>query len=419
MSSATARAARCLLALSLCAAGAGCAGTSPGATVTILIPWSQGSPEYNAFHAVVAQFENSKGVQFSLEYSKAVTQQLDVDIAAKNPPDLADLPSPAALDSFKSELEPLTIHLDSYDQPWQNLAKLGTHTVYAVPVKADVKSLLWHQKAVLRSPPLSWTALQKLSGHGTPWCLGLASGPTSGWPGADWVADILLSKYHVTVYEDWLDGQLKWTSDEVEDAWNTWGKLMRHGTGIHGGVSGALQTRFNDAKHEIDSGRCEFQHGALSATGLTTTHGYDYMPFPSISGRASPILVSGDFMGLFKNNPNAEELLAYLASARAQWLWVHQRGGYAFSADLAVNRSAYRTKVQRKIAKHFLLLGHNSVLCFSAEDMMQPDVTTAFEQAVLDYVDNPGSLWVLLNDLNMTQQGAGTSPLAASACTKP
>ena len=112
---------------------------------------------------------------------------------------------------------------------------------------------------------------------------------------------------------------------------------------------------FNDTKPA--SGNCELQHGALSATGLTSTVGYGYKQFPSISGAASPILVSGDFMGLFKNNPDAEELLAYLASSWAQRRWVHQPGGYAFSADRAVNSSAYRTRVQRQIAKQFLLPG--------------------------------------------------------------
>ena len=417
MSSATARAARCLLALSLFAAGTGCARTSGGNTVTILIPWAAKSAEYNAFFSVVTPFAQRHGFQVIPEYSLAPTQQLVEDKAARDLPDLADLPSPAALDQFKGELKPLAIDLSSYDEPWRDLAKLGTDTVYAVPVKADVKSLLWYKTSVLPSPPLSWTGLEKLSGHGTPWCLGLAAGSASGWPGADWVADILLSRYTATAYEDWLDGHPGWESTDVLHAWKMWGKLMRYGAGIYGGVSAALGKMFNDTK--LASGNCELQHGALSATGLTSTVGYGYKQFPSISGAASPILVSGDFMGLFKNNPDAEELLAYLASSWAQRRWVHQPGGYAFSADRAVNSSAYRTRVQRQIAKQFLLPGHSSVLCFSAEDMMQSDVTTAFEQAVLDYVDKPRSLGVLLNDLNMTQQGAGSSPLAASACTKP
>jgi alpha-glucoside transport system substrate-binding protein len=419
MSSATARATCCLLALSLCAAAAGCAGTSRGDAVTILVPWGTKTPEYNAFISVVTPFEQKNHVQFTVESSRAATQQLDADLAAHDLPDLVDLPSPAAVDQYKSELKPLTIDLSSYDQPWRGLGELGTGTVYAVPVKADVKSLIWYRTSILRSPPTSWTALENLSRHGTPWCLGLASGSTSGWPGADWVADILLSRYHATAYENWLDGQLRWTSADVKYAWNTWGELMRDGAGINGGAAAALQTEFNDAQDEIASGGCELQHGALSATGLTSTSGYDYVPFPSISGAASPILVSGDFMGLFTDNPNARRLLAYLATAQAQTAWV-QHGGYAFSADQAVKPLAYPRGVQQQIAGLFQPT-HSSMLCFSAEDMMQPDMTTAFEQAVLDYVDSPVHLQTLLNGMQHTQQGVGSSPqvLATRACAKP
>ena len=104
MSSATARAARCLLALSLFAAGTGCARTSGGNTVTILIPWAAKSAEYNAFFSVVAPFAQRHGFQVIPEYSLAPTQQLVEDKAARDLPDLADLPSPAALDQFKGEL---------------------------------------------------------------------------------------------------------------------------------------------------------------------------------------------------------------------------------------------------------------------------------------------------------------------------
>ena len=245
MSRAMARAARCLLALSLCAAGAGCAAAPRDDTVTILVPWS--GAEYKAFISVIKPFERQSGVQVFVESSRALTQQLTADLAA--PPDLVDLPSPAVADYYfqKKDLKPLTVNLSSYDQPWQGLAELGTGKVYVVPVKVDVKSLIWYKTG--QPPPATWAALESLSGHGTPWCLGLASGATSGWPGADWVADILLSTYGATAYQDWLDGEPRpgWTSAHVENAWNTWGDLMRKDAGINGGAKTALQTAFNNA----------------------------------------------------------------------------------------------------------------------------------------------------------------------------
>lgn len=424
MSGMMARAARCSLALGMCAVAAGCASTpQDGASVTILVPWDkvQDPLEYYAFLKVIEPWKQEKHVQVTVETSRALVQELNADLLAKDPPDVADLPSPAAVDSYftNKELKPLpAIDLSSYAQPWRGLAKPGKNTAYAVPVKADIKGLIWYNTRVLRSPPKNWAALVNLSSHGTPWCLGLASSSTSGWPGADWVADILLSKYSASSYEDWLGGKLWWTSADVEDAWNTWGRLMRNGKAVYGGVPEALGTDFNDYKDEIASGRCELEHGALSATGLTSTKGYKYIPFPPISGSASPVLVSGDFMSLFTANPSAEELLKYLASAKAQALWVGQPGGYAFSADQAVKTTSYHSDVQQEIAGKFLR-ADSSILCFSGEDMMLPDMTTAFEQAILDYVNNQATLPDLLKGLQKTQDEVQASPLATHACTKP
>jgi alpha-glucoside transport system substrate-binding protein len=419
MSSAMMRAARCLLALSLCAAGAGCAGTSQGDTVTVLVPWTPGTAEYHAFVKVTEPFEENDHVHVVVQSSQAPTLQLDADQAAGNLPDIVDLPSPGAVYEYKEQglLKPLHVGLGSYDQPWRSLAELGTGTVYAVPVKADVKSLIWYRKGVLLAPA-SWAALENLSLHGTPWCVGLASGSASGWPGADWVAEILLSRYQAGTYENWLAGQLPWTSREVLTAWTAWGRLMRYGAAINGKVPGALKTTFGTGASALPSGQCELEFGALAATGLTTTTGYSYVRFPSISASASPILVSGDFMGLFTSNMNARSLLAYLASGPAQTLWVKQ-SGHAFSADQAVKPDAYPPGAEQTIAKLFQPADDGTMLCFSAEDMMLPDMSTAFENAVLYYLNNHALLRALMDGMQKTQQRVKGSPVAKRACAKP
>jgi alpha-glucoside transport system substrate-binding protein len=407
---------RTLLAFGLCAASAACGTAVPSGPVTIMIPWDPvtDAGEYNAFMTVIHQFEDNTGIQVQPEVSRAVSEQLDADLAVGHPPDVVDLPNPGTVDQYRGKgLQPLGISLRDYAQPWRGLAMLGTRTVYAVPVKADIKGLIWYATDAITSPPATWTALETLSGHGTPWCLGLASGSASGWPGADWITDILLSSYPVGTYEAWLHGELPWNSTQVSSAWSEWGALMRNGTAVHGGSSGALITPYNQA---LPAGHCALEHGALSATGLTSTTGYNYMRFPSVSGAASPVMVSGDFMALFSDNPDARELLAYLASDAAQRLWVSQPGGHAFSADEAVRPADYPRGPQPAIAS-LLQPAAGSTLCFSAADLMVPDVSTAFYQAVLDYVNDPGGLQGWLRGLQKTQQGAGSSPVWKIACS--
>jgi alpha-glucoside transport system substrate-binding protein len=396
------------LALSLCAATA--CGASQEPTVTIIVPWTGG--ELNAFKAVYEPWAKKRHIHVITESTSAIAQAVNADLAAGDQSILVDLPSPGAVRQYVDQLQPLTgINLNSYDQPWRSLAEVNGR-VYAVPVKADVKSLIWYQTSTPRSALTSWKALENFSRHGTPWCLGLANSLTSGWPGADWIADILLSQYGPATYERWLAGTLSWTSPQIGGAWQEWGALMRYGAAVPGGVPKALTTAYGDANPGNKSAKmpeygCELEHGALSATGLDPTRGYDYIPFPAISGNASRVLVSGDFMVMFGDDQNALHLLQHLAQGSTQEMWVKQTTGYAFSADNAVQPEDYpggRHGVEYSIAGR-LQPGTGLTLCFSAEDMMAPDMSAAFEQAVLDYVNNPNSLHGLLAGLQQTQQG--------------
>ena len=51
--------------------------------------------------------------------------------------------------------------------------------------------------------------------------------------------------------------------------------------------------------------------------------------------------------------------------------------------------------------------------------MMVPDMSTAFQQAALRYINKHGTLLTLLAGLQKTQRGAGSSPGAKLACVQP
>ena len=64
-------------------------------------------------------------------------------------------------------------------------------------VKAIVKSLIWYNRDVWKfGQPATWSELQNTamnrSERTPPWCVGLASGASSGWPGTDWIEDFVL-----------------------------------------------------------------------------------------------------------------------------------------------------------------------------------------------------------------------------------
>ncbi|MFC4031244.1 extracellular solute-binding protein [Streptomyces polygonati] len=398
-----ARLARCALAFGLLVACAACAGgPAGGRTVTIMIPWS--GAEFRAFYSVIKDFEKQTGVRVNVEVTRATTQQLDAAVNAGVPPDLAVLPSVGAVTRYADEklrdrrLQPLQdIGPAGFVQPFSGLMTVRGQ-VFAVPVKADVKTLIWFDPSVTPRPPTTRAAQLALSERGgRTWCLGLASGPTSGWPGADWIADLLLGGPDgVGTYERWITGQQRWTSAEVRDAWTVWRRF------VDGSLGDASVTEFGAAAEGMtaDPPTCRLDHGALSAMGFDSgkRQGEDYRFVPPAAG--APLQVSADFVGMFATrNPSATALIEYLAGKEAQTAWVGQSGGYAFSASRDVPRSAYPAGVEQEIAA-LLQPGAGHILCFTAADMMQPDLSAAFYQAVLNYVADKAQLTTLLGQLD-------------------
>jgi alpha-glucoside transport system substrate-binding protein len=414
------RAAASIITATLLAAAVGGCSSSAGGTgsVSILVAFPPG-PEYNAFETVIHAFEQRYGITVNIHTTRALSQELGADLQEGDPPDVAALPSIGAVRQYaqQGKLQPLgnLVSLSDYGPVWSSIMRSGPggKTVYAAPVKVDVKSLIWYDPAVFRAhryaTPATWAQLVGLvksieAAGGSPFCLGMASPPTSGWPGADWIADILLSKYGPGSYQEWVDGTLSWTSGPVEQSWLTWGQLLATDKAVHGGYDGALTTSV-DQDHP-DAGGCYLEHGTLfdETFPWIDKHGvpekpelafgtdYDFFRFPSAGPSAAPsvaapVQVSGDFIGMFKDTPQARELIRYLLSTAGQQKWVESPGSDGFSADTRVPLSAYDhdDPAMGQIAA----LLQKGELCFGAADAMPPNLEAAFDQAILEYLADP------------------------------
>lgn len=379
--------ARGVAALGLLLAACGC-GTAArtGAQVTIMVPWS--GTEFDAFYQVIEDFQHTTHITVNVEVTRAQTEQLAAAVRADAPPDLAVLPSVGAVDQYAAEHELQQIQGISPDEFLKPFSSLMTYDgkVYAVPVKADVKSLTWYDPRFTTTPPPAGAAAQQALAHGQSgyWCLGVESGPTSGWPGADWISDLYLAENGTDAYEHWLtDATPQWQT--VSTAWTTWANL------VQGSTAKAATTPFGqaaDGMTDKTGPTCRLAHGALAAMAfagdLTPEVDYDFVA-PSAS---TPLEVSADFLGMFtEDNPAAVSLMQYLTGNAAQTAWV-KAGGYAFSADRELPTDVYPGPVEQRIAD-LLQPGSGHPLCFGAADMMTPDMSTAFYQAVMNFVEAP------------------------------
>jgi alpha-glucoside transport system substrate-binding protein len=422
--------------------GPGTASGSPSPTGTITLVASWTGQEETDFKQVLKPFEDSTGIQVIYTGTRALDQLLQSDIQQGSQPDLAILPSPGELLSYQQRgyLHPLdtvlsqkTIAAD-YGPDWLNIMKLGTNHIYTLPVKANVQNLVWYDPKQLPSDnvpgqtqPPSWAFLTNLEHKiiddgDTPWCLGLDSTPVSGWPGTDWIADILLHQSGTSAYQRWADGMLAWTSPQVQAAWKAWGSLVAQPGQVHGGSMGALMTGWATAGEPMfaKTPGCYLQHlpsfNTLNYQGYLghpkPGTGYNFFPLPmtGLPGATSAVSsdawdVSADLLGMFNDTPAARRLVAYLASARAQRIWPGIPGGGASSADRKVSKSVYPDQhVDAPIAG--IITNPHLTLCFNASDLMPVTMQNAFYQAIMEYLQDPGQLPAILKRLDLIQQAS-------------
>ena len=404
-----------LMTLSLLAGG--CSASADDGTVVLLGPWT--GDEANAFRQVLDAFTAETGIKHLYQGTRAADQVLAADVQRGTPPDVAVLSSAGVLAKYQKagDLLPLDDDLTarmagSFSPQWVNLQKIGTQKLYTVAVKAELKSAIWYNPARLTGiRPTTFDGLRTLSAGltaagGTPWCVGMGAPPKSGWPGTDWIEDILLHSAGPEKYWQWASGGLPWRSPEVRQAWVDWGSLVEPAA-IRGGAAAALLTDFGDAGKPMFSNPpgCVLEHQASFimsryqavklADGTSPKPGadFDFLPFP---GREISE-VTADLAAMFQDNPRARKLIEYLASEKAQRIWPSNPDARAFSANRKLGLDLYPDHVSRKVAD---TITSAPALCYDASDLMPATMAGAFHRAVLEYLSNRDRLEILLKQLD-------------------
>jgi alpha-glucoside transport system substrate-binding protein len=399
-----------LAAVALLISGsAACAG-GDRAVVTVLASWTGGEGE--AFRQVLDRFTDRTGIRVDFQGTRALNQVLTAEVQKGTPPDIAVLPSPGDLASYvrRSAVRPLDDVIDtgaeqSHSPQWLRLERMDDAR-YAVAVKTSLKSLIWYDPrrvpGLSGDAPPTWDDLVRLSerlstGDGAAWCMGMGSTPVSGWPGTDWIEDLVLHRAGTAVYQRWAAGQVAWTAPEIRQAWTAWSQVALR-PGLTGG--GVLFTEFGDASRAMytDPPGCFLHHQASFVVGDGRGADLDFVPFPSGNPRAWE--VSADLAALFTGKPEARELMRFLATDEAQSIWPTVSRGSVFSANGGVDPAIYDNPVSRRIAQ---TLTGQAALCFDASDLMPGAMTNAFYRAVLEYLQSPDRLDAILTQLDQVR----------------
>jgi len=388
------------LMLSLLAVGL-VAGLAHG-EVTIMVLW--GGAELAAFEKVADAFTAQTGIAVRVEsVGRDLPAILAARVAAGDPPDMAVMPNPGMMAEFvaRGALIPVDgiVDLTVFPKAFVDLATVD-EKVYGIFLSADLKSLVWYNPRELGvglNLP-SWDALMAfttgLAARGkTPWALGVESGAASGWPGTDWIEDIMLRTAGPYLYDKWVNHEIPWTHPAVRRAFELFGEIARNEAYVYGGTTGVLAIHFGDSPAVLwDSPPGAYLHRqatfiksfiAAAHPELDMDQDVAFFVFPAIDPQwGTPLLGAGDLVSAFRDTPDVRAFLRYLASVEAQTIWCGELGKLA--TNVHVDPGIYPDDLTRAAAA---ILRGATIFRFDASDLMPAAVGAgAFWRGVLDFV---------------------------------
>jgi len=396
--------------------------SSPLGSVEVLGEW--GGEELDSFNAMIAPWQQQTGGTVNFTGTRDLIAILTTRIQAGNPPDIAILPNPGLMQQLANAgnlialntfLDMTTINQD-YSKGWVDLGTVNGN-LCAIFMKAASKGTIWYDPKTFTANnwtiPQTWDEMIALSNQivaenkvpAAPWSVAVESGAASGWPGADWIDQIMLSKYGPDVSDQWVNHQIPWTDSRVKDCFQMFGQIALTPGYVPGGATAILATNFQDGtylpfetppKAAMDY-LGDFTAGFISTQfpSLVAGQDYNFYPFPVITSAYQNAVTGGaNLVVVFKDNATVRSLVEYLSTPAAQDIWV-KRGGFT-SVNNKVLLSDYPDIVTQNAARQ---LSTAAIFRFSQDDAMPSAVENQFWAGVLSYLQHPEQLDSILQNI--------------------
>jgi alpha-glucoside transport system substrate-binding protein len=400
-------------------------GQKIGGTIDMLGVWA--GSELDNFNAVLKPFQDATGIKVDIESTRDLNAVLTTRVEGGNPPDIAAAPSAGVAASWAAEgkLVDLTDVVDmnqmkqDYAQSWLDLGTTPDGKLYQIFAWSALKGPIWYDPKTYDgpNPPKSWDELQawakqKADSGTTPWCMGLEAAAASGWPGTDWIEDIVLRQSGPQVYDQWWQGKIPWTSPEIKSAFEVFGSIATDPKMVNGGPTTVLTLNFGNGGDALFTNPpgCYLHHQATFITDFFVKNNpaikpvtdFNFFAFPDINPAYSGSEeVVGDSFAMYKDTPQGRALIKYLTSPEAQSIWVHLGG--KLGVNKRVPLDVYPDDLARNAGK---IIADAKTVRFDASDLMPSAMNDAFWKAILDYVQNPGNLDSILANLDSVQKDA-------------
>ncbi|MBO0347383.1 carbohydrate ABC transporter substrate-binding protein [Roseibium sp. CAU 1637] len=381
-----------------------------GKSVTLFGPWL--GPDKDLVENTLAYFEEATGIDVKYSGSDSFEQQIVIDTQAGSAPNVAVFPQPGlardlAAKGFLSPLgeETAAWVKDNYaaGQSWVDLGtfagKDGKGELYGFFYKADVKSLVWFVPDTFEDAgyevPETMEELKALTEQivadgGTPWCIGLGSGGATGWPGTDWVEDMMLRTQTPEDYDAWVSNELKFNDPKVVEAIEEFGWFANNPDFVDT-PNAIAATDFRDSpKGLFASPPACYMHRQASfipsffPEGTEMGVDADFFYFPAYEGKdlGQPVLGAGTVFAITNDSPEARALIDFLKTPIAHEVWMAQSG--FLTPHKGVNTDAYADDTLKGLGE---ILLSATTFRFDGSDLMPGAIGAgAFWTGMVDYV---------------------------------
>lgn len=408
----------------------GCAEADSGdgggdGTKTVRISGGITGIEADDLNASFDAFTEDTGIKVEYTGDKSFEGNIVTKVTGGDAPDIAIVPQPGLLKTLvetgKVMAAPEGVET-AVDENWsEDWKKYGTFddTFYAAPMLANLKGYVWYSPSSFEEwgveVPGTWDELITLTDTirektgGAPWCAGFASDAASGWPGTDWIEDLVLRQSGPDVYDDWVAGDVKFTDPEIEKAFDAVGTILKNPDYVNAGygdVKSINATAFGDVAAKVADGSCALTHQAsfLSANFLDVKNADGETPtvapdgdvyafiLPGLTEGELQVEGGGEFVTGFSDDESTVKVLEFMASPEFADARV-ELGGVISANKKADPSLASSEFLQEAMA---IMQDDSTVFRFDASDLMPSTVGSgSFWKGMVDWIDGKDTPTVL------------------------
>ena len=363
-----------------------------GETLSITCPWT--GIEETIFRKVIAAFVAATGADVKHSCSQNSELQISMAIKAGTPTNISVLPQPGLGKEYASQGKLVALGDKAADYVKQNFAagqswvdlgtyadKTGAKKFYGVFYNVNLKSLVWYVPESFKKKgykvPQTMEELKELtrkiaaSGE-KPWCIGLGSDAATGWPGTDWVEDLMLRTQTPDVYDGWINNTVKFNDKRVVEALEEYSWFSQNDAFVAGGANAMTMVSFKESpKGLFKSPPACYMHHQASFIPSFFPEGQqeagDFFYFPPYASKklGNPVLGGGTLMTITKDSKAARAWMDFIMSPQASEIWMAE--GSFLSPLKTADISKYKSASLRKQAE---ILLNATTFRFDASDLM-------------------------------------------------